>query len=165
MLDEANLQIAQLNNRDWRSAILIDRLSKRHNDYISLLRTVAQEQIQRQDELHNLRALSATAEMSIQHERELHKGTKESLEHEREVTSKLTDYLIHLPVFMSTGTESTISENFSVMEQRNLDLELRIKQMEKDSQAKDVLVRRLQTTCEQLMEERDDIIAARACSV
>lgn len=154
MLDEANLHIAQLKNRDWRSAILIDTFSKRHDDDTSLLRTVAQEQIQRQNELHSLRALSATAEMNIQHECELHKVTKKSLKHEREVTLRLTDYVKHL------------SENFSIEYIPKLRyLEQVIEQMEKDSQAKDALIEDQQTTCDLLEEERDSIIAARACSV
>lgn len=159
MLEEANLHIAQLNNKNWRSAILNDRLSKRHNDCIGLLKTVAQEQIQRQDELHDLRTLLATAKMNTQHECERHKETEKSLEHEREVTSSLVDFVNRLPLIMSSGTESTISENFSIkyiMELRNL--EHRIEQMEEDSQAKDTLI-------EQLMEEKDEIMAARAASV
>ncbi len=118
---------------------------------------VAQEQSQQRDESHDLRAHLATANMNTQNECERHKETKISLDHEREVTSRLTDYINRLPVFMSTG------ENFSI--ECVMDLEQRIKQMEKDSQAKDTLIQRQQTTFERLMEERDDIIAARACSV
>ncbi len=116
---------------------------------MNLLKTVAEDQTQRQGELHKFEALLATAEMEIQHECQRHKVTQISLEHEREVTSRLTDYIN--------------GENFSIEYVRNL--ERTIKQMEKDLQAKDTLIQRQQTTFEQLMEERDGIIAARACSV
>jgi len=151
LLEEAYLHNAQLNNKNWRSAMFCDRLSKRYNDCISLLKMLAQDQSQQRDESHKDKALLATAEMDIQHECQRHQDTQISLDHERKVTSRLTDYINRLPVNFSTECV--------------MDLEQRIKQMEKDLQAKDTLIQRQQTTFEQLMEERDDIIAARACSV
>lgn len=163
MLEEANLRNAQLNNVNERNVTLYNRLSERHE---GLLNTVAREQSERKDESRALRALLTTAEMTIQYECELHKGTKESLKHEREVTLRLTDYVNHLPVLRSTETESTISENVSIEYVPKLRyLEQVIEQMEKDLQAKDALIKDRQTTCDLLEEERDSIIAARACSV
>lgn len=146
-----------MNNRDARSALLIDSLTRRLNETNGVVRTVAQEQIQRQEELYGFEARLATTEMRIQQECKLHEVTKESLEHERGVVMRLTDCVKHLTIFLSTGTEPTISENSSIEYiPRIRYLEQVIERMQEDLEAKDALIK------DHLRKERDDFIAAPA---
>lgn len=84
------------------------------------------------------------------------------MEHERKMKSSLVDVVNHLLLSTSTEMGSNTSENFNIeyFLEEQWDLKQRMKQMEKASQAKDARIESLQTRCEELEEDNNNINGA-----